>query len=177
MKINILPFVVLLSLSASCEAQPCAIKISTDFFNIDLLQKENVFSVVFEEDLSAIPCLINLIDVDEKSQVGFHNFNSSFFREFSQINYKGIKAAYLIECLIRVPPDKINDAEALKLFGYCVIAPVRNGEPQLEPLSYADMKVIKGLYRSWWEKNKNKSLYELRKENFDVLKGSGYVWM
>ena len=40
---------------------------------------------------------IELIDSKQKSRVGFHDASSSSFYEYSQNNFKGMKAAYLIE--------------------------------------------------------------------------------
>jgi len=178
MRKTIFVFTTFIWLLNCCKAQQCEINISDNFFNEDLQQEKNVFTCVFERGISSIPHLIDLIDVEEKCRVGFHEITSSSFDEFSQNNFKGIKTAYLIESLIHAPEKNNNDGlPKTKLFGYGVIVRIKEGEPELQPLTQTDMKAVKEIYKSWWSKNQSKSLIDIRKENYNILKGSGYIWI
>jgi hypothetical protein len=171
-------FIILISFSSGCAAQKCELNISETFFNEDILKDENIFCVILSKGLSSIPCLIDAIVLNEKCRVGFYDINSSAFNEFSQHNFKGIKAAYLIEYLIRTK-QKVDCAslDTVKVFGYGVIVRIIEGEAQMKPLNYSDMKVIRDIYYKWWIKNRDKDIKEILKEGINILEGSNYIWI
>lgn len=107
------------------------------------------FSDFYMEGKSVIPLLIDVIDMDEQGSCGFYDVRSSFY--FPLHNYRGQRSVYMLEYLL-------SDESRKKLSGCCVIAKRRNTESQLEKLDLNDMKIIKQIYKSWWEKNKNKSI-------------------
>ena len=160
-----------------CSAQNCSVTISDNFFDEDVKQEKNIFSCVLQKGVSIIPHLLDFIDLHDKCRVGFSNPASSLFSEISENNFKGIKAAYLIETLIHTSAKNHLGFAEMKLFGYCVIVRVKNGEPVMEPMTSEDMSLIKQIYTSWWLKNQNKSLEDIRMENFNILNGSNYMWI
>jgi hypothetical protein len=147
----------------------------------------NNYTKVFLQGKSAIPCLIDLIDKDNKSFVGCLNPLSSYIPPFIINNYIGINAAYLIELILSsnsLLGDSSTDwrdaTNSFKIYHYCVIVKIKGNKPVLEPLHYHDMKAIKGIYLDWWEANKDKPIQELRKmrtDNNHILDGSNYQWI
>jgi len=183
MKRTVIIILAYLSL-VSCIAQKSDFKISDNHFNQDFSDSCNIFNKVFNEGLMVMPILIEFIDLKQKSRVGFHDPSSSSFYEFSQNNYKGIKAAYLIEYLLAI--DSIESGKIDKqintfnIYGYGVIVRQNNGDAIKKPLTYDDIKKVKQIYEDWWSRNKNKTLHQLRDEwqqKGSVLTGSNYKWI
>jgi hypothetical protein len=149
--------------------------------------QKNVYYETHLMGKDAIPCLIDFIDTDKKSIVGFQDPKSSTIYSFNFKNYIGIEAAYLIELILSkdsIETVKSNEWEQnvkpYRIYGYGVIVKIRNKEPILEPLDYGDMKVLKDIYLKWWQSNKEKSIELLRKEwkeNKHILNNSNYKWI
>lgn len=170
--------------SFCCIAQKSDFEISDNHFNQDLSDSCNIFNKVANKGLMAIPMLIQFIDLKQKSRVGFYNPSSSFFYEFSQNNYKGIKAAYLIEYLLAIDSLGSGDIDkqinTSKIYGYGVIVRKNDSDPIKKPLTYYDMKEIKKIYEDWWSRNKNNTLQQLRdvwKQKGSILTDSNYKWI
>lgn len=133
----------------------------------------------------AIPYLIGLIDCNSESDVGFVNPYSSTIDKFLFKNFKGIMAAYAIELILA--KDKLEYPVVFKyefpsqkhpynIYNYGVIF---NKQREFKPLSYDETKEIKNIYNNWWDKNKSKSLNQLRldwKQKGNILKDSPYEW-
>ena len=149
--------------------------------------QKNVYYEIHLMGKDAIPCLIEFMDTDKKSVVGYKDPYSSIIEPFVFNNYIGIKAGYLIEFIIAkdsvenvsvdVWKDKLNP---YRLFEYCVIVKTENNKPILEPLDYIDMKVLKEIYLKWWQLNKDKPIELLRKEwkeNKHILDNTPYKWI
>ena len=54
-----------------------------------------------------------------------------------------------------------------------------SGEIIEDRLTLEDMVIVKGIYQEWWEKNKDKSLSDMRKEwkeTNGILSNSNYIW-
>ncbi|WP_455585701.1 hypothetical protein [Bacteroides sp.] len=145
------------------------------------------YNEIFMSGKNSIPCLIDLIDTDNKELiVGFQDPLSSVINPF-MTNYVGMKYAYLIEFILsqdRIEVVKGNNWKEM-ISPYCIykygiiVTKNENNRPVLKPLTYKDMKLIKKMYRNWWEENKGKSIEVLRKEwktNGPVLSGN-YIWI
>lgn len=121
---------------------------------------------------SAIPYLINAIDKNRKGFVGFQSLSSSDL-SLTANNYVGIRAAYMIECIL-------SDSTNTQIYDKGVI--VRKSKDKIihKPLEYDDVIKIKRIYSEWWDKNKAKSIEQLKtdlKENKGILDNPYYVWM
>ena len=93
----------------------------------------------------------------------------------------GIFAAYLIELILAKENfgSEIENENPYKIYKYAVIIKTDNNEKIMQPLVFDDMKKVKMIYIDWWDKNKNKSMDELRsdwKDNNRVLNNSEFVW-
>ena len=140
-----------------------------------------------------IPCLIDSIDIDRISFIGFVNpMKSNISYHFNQI---GIKYVYNIDYILSKDSietvNKIwNDNEdslhweeltrPYRIYNIGIIVKQdENNKPILEPLTYKDMVSIKKMYFDWWKKNKEKSIEILREEfrkGNNILK-LPYVWI
>ncbi|TKG87728.1 hypothetical protein EYV94_28025 [Puteibacter caeruleilacunae] len=142
----------------------------------------------YEIGKAAIPILIELIDVKQKSFVGFSNPYSSTLEGFLLNNYKGIIAAYTIELILA--KDTLNNIDVeyngttqvnpLNIYGYGVIVRSDKKDIVKEPLTYDEIKEVKKLYFEWWKNSKAKSLLQLRdewKQKGSVLKNSSFKWI
>ena len=121
---------------------------------------------------SAIPYLIDAIDRSETGWVGFVEEQSSTMR-LNAGAYTGIKAAYMIEYLM-------SDSSEFQIYHTGVICRLNQLGIFWDPLTYVDVKVVKKLYRSWWDANKEKSMEELKKEWREgkrALNKSQYAWV
>lgn len=149
--------------------------------------EKNIIYQIHLMGKDAIPCLIDFIDLDKKSVVGFQDPKFSTIYPFIINNYIGIKAGYLIEFILA--KDSVenvsidvweNETNPYLLFDYCVIVKTDNNKPILEPLDYKDTKVLKDIYLKWWKTNKDKPIELLRKEwkeNKHILDNSTYKWI
>lgn len=140
-----------------------------------------------------IPCLIDSIDTDRTSFVGFVNpMKSNIGYHFNQI---GIQYAYNIDYILSKDSietvmqtwndneDFLHWAEKTKPYRIYNIGVIveqdDNGQPILEPLTHKDMVIIKKMYSEWWKRNQDKPIKTLREE---FRKGSKilqlpYVWI
>ncbi|MGV3765222.1 MAG: hypothetical protein ACO1NW_03800 [Chitinophagaceae bacterium] len=118
-----------------------------------------------------IPYLIDVIDKNETGFLGFQDLSSSKIH-FVHNNYVGIRAAYVIEHIL-------SNSKKERIFNYCVIVRIVNGEPEMKSLNLEDMKSLKKIYYDWWTKNRHKSLQNLLKDwnsNKRPLDNSIYAW-
>jgi len=150
-------------------------------------ESKNVYNETYLMGKDAIPCLIDLIDINKKTLVGFQDPKSSTIYPFTFNNQIGIKAAYLIEFILS--KDSIEAIKGVeweqkikpyRIYQYGVIVKKENNTPVLEPLNYDDMKELKEIYSKWWQLNKEKPLELLRKEwkgNNLILNNSCYKWI
>jgi hypothetical protein len=127
----------------------------------------------------AVPYLINVIDTDSTGSVGYHDPSSSELYLFN-INYIGLRAAYLIEIILSGKKiATLFPYDVGEIYQYGVIVKVQKGNPIMKSLEIEDMIEIKKIYKKWWETNKLNSLKKLR-ENWRnkkrVLKGTSYTW-
>nr|WP_294950177.1 hypothetical protein [uncultured Mucilaginibacter sp.] len=130
---------------------------------------------------SAIPNLIKVIDADGKTLMGFMDPLSSTIPD-AMYNSVGMRAAEEIEWILagengaKIKTDKKFNA---RLFYYGYI--VRDAEKeQLKAMENKDMKVIKDIYLKWWERNKHKTINQLRsdwKMGKRPLSKSGFIWV
>ena len=140
-----------------------------------------------------IPCLIDSIDTDRTSLIGFINpIKSNISYHFNQI---GIEYAYNIDYILSKDSietvNKIwNDNEDFlhweeitkpqRIYNIGIIVKQdKNNQPILEPLTHEDMINIKKMYFDWWKENKEKPIETLREE---FRKGNKiltlpYVWI
>jgi len=155
-----------------------------------------LFSMSLQEVLllnkQIIPCLIDSIDTQETSVVGYKNPISSYIANY-HFNQIGIKYAYNIDYIlskdsIETVMQTLSDNEdhweektkSYRIYNIGVIVKKgKNNQLILEPLTHEDMINIKKMYFDWWEKNKNKSIETLREE---FRKGNKilqlpYVWI
>jgi hypothetical protein len=129
----------------------------------------------------SIPLLIDEINNREKS-IGLifsHPHNSHFGEIY---DCYGFLYVYLVELILG--REKIKESadsyggflgpRENYVFWYGLLAK-ENGKTT----SCQDLKEIQGVYRAWWEKNREKSLPELRrawKNKSGPLSGSGFFW-
>jgi hypothetical protein len=140
-----------------------------------------------------IPCLIDSIDTDRTSFIGFKNPMNSYIENY-HFNQKGIKYAYDIDYILS--KDSIetvnktwNDNEDFlhweeimqpeRIYNIGIIVKQENNNPILEPLTHADMVNIKKMYFEWWEENKKKPIEILRQDfrNGNKILKLPYVWI
>ncbi|MDJ1473643.1 hypothetical protein [Xanthocytophaga flava] len=150
-------------------------------------EKTNIYYEVHPKGKSAIPCLLDLIDTDRKSFVGFQDPESSSVNSFSSNNYSGINVAYLVELIlakdsivVRKSSTWKTQVEPYRIYTYGVIVKNVNNSPLLRPLEYSDMKTLKDIYLAWWKLNKNKSIEQLRRDwkaGKGPLATSKYKWI
>jgi len=148
---------------------------------------KDVYHDILLMDKANVSCLISYIDKNQKTSVGFIDPKASTLQSFNFNNYIGIKAAYFIEFFLSKDSiETINGSEweqkikPYRIYKSGVIVKTIDGSPILETLSYKDMKRIKGIYRKWWNKNKNKAVNQLRKEwgkEKHILDGTCYIWI
>ena len=140
-----------------------------------------------------ISCLIDSIDIDRTSLIGFINpMKSNLSYHFNQI---GIKYVYNIDYILS--KDSIetvnktwNDNEDFlhweeltkpyRIYNIGIIVKQDvNNKPILEPLTHEDMVNIRKMYFDWWEKNKEKSIETLREEyrKENKILQLPYVWI
>lgn len=126
-----------------------------------------------------IPCLIDSIDVNKTSFVGFKDPRSSYIGSYI-FNQYGIMYAYWIDYIlskdsVETVKKTWSDDDSLshynewtkpyRIYSEGVIVKLdENNKPILEPLTHEDMIKIKKMYLDWWEKNKNKPIKTLRAE-------------
>lgn len=141
------------------------------YVNIDFREE---FSKIGKD---AIPLLIDAIDTNEHGPVGYiYDYDSKSSRMpplYKMRNHVGIWAAYMIDYIL-------VEKEFEKAYPNCIILKSKNGEPVMEPLKYKDMRKIKKIYQKWWNKNKSKSLEELKcnwLRGDHPLKGSQFMWI
>lgn len=145
-------------------------------------------------DKSIIPYLINNIDKYQEISdfmIGAVNpYDSNLYLHF---NNPGILYAYAIECVLFTDTENIFHGISIKdlsegneivlhqlaeivgrvrIYNRCIIAKSdQNGYYFFfERLSNDDMVEIKKCYYDWWQKNKNKSIKELRAEYLRMVK-------
>ena len=146
----------------------------------------NTFCEIHKEGKKIIPDLINSIDTNQKTSVGFiHPLSSTIY--LFHVNYAGVLSAYMIEFLLGV--EKLECIEVdiysyekspYQIFKYGVIVRKVNDKPVMMPLQNNDMKKIKKYYQTWWEKNKIKSIEELREDwrnDKRALSNTEYIWI
>lgn len=149
--------------------------------------QKNVYYNTYLMGKGPIPCLIDFIDTNKISMVGFQDPKSSTIHSFTFKNYIGIDAAYLIELILSKDSIEITKGDdweqkvkPYRIYGYGIIVKTKNNEPILEPLNYEDMKAIQAIYLKWWQSNKDKPIELLRKEwkeNKHILENSPYKWI
>lgn len=166
-------FIVLtvLMTSTGCFPQSNLQQLCKSLVQKDPIDEEYLYSKLKSMGKESIPYLIEVIDVKEKGFVGFQDIKSSTLYPV-HVNYCGIIAAYMIERLLANQDSK-------KLFNLCVIVKLKDNKPEMNSMSYEDMKDIKKIYLDWWKENKSKSNLELSKEwgiSNNTLKGSNYIW-
>jgi hypothetical protein len=141
-----------------------------------------------------IPDLIDCMDIDKKSWVGFKPPFSSYLESY-HINQCGISYAYVIDYILTKDSiesvnktwgedrDILHWEEIIKPYRiYSIGVIVRQDEHEnliLKPLAHDDMVNIKKMYAAWWNENKDKPIETLRKEfrsGNKILK-LPYVWM
>ena len=146
----------------------------------------NIFCEIHKEGNKIIPDLINSIDKNQKTSIGFIHPYSSTIYPFHE-NYAGVLSAYMIEFLLGVEKLECIEVDVYsyeqnpyQIFKYGVIVRKVNDKPIMMPLQENDMKKIKKIYQFWWEKNKTKSIEELRedwKNNKRALNNTEYIWI
>jgi len=152
-----------------------------------LIHSNNRFDTLYQMGKGAIPCLIDFIDIEKRTSVGFIDPLSSNIPSFVLNNYYGIEAAFIIEYILGKDSLQItiNNLRNRKfgnpnLFAYGVIVKKEDEKKGFEPLKYEDMLAIKSIYAKWWEINRNKAIAVLREEwnrNNRPLNGSIYKWI
>lgn len=149
------------------------------------------FSLEMGKDI--IPILIEHIDDDMKRH--FIEFEDYYDRPSPHYfyNYIGIKYAYLIEFMMKAETMKYksmselperetwsNPGKFVKIFKEGILFKKDDsGEIIEDRLTLEDMVIVKGIYQEWWEKNKDKSLSDMRKEwkeTNGILSNSNYIW-
>lgn len=165
--------------------------------NICNQYKEKLSSITYEDALSLnkkiIPCLIDNIDIQKTSFIGFTNPINSNIKKW-YINQEGIRYAYYIEYILLKDSVEIvektwNDddifhwdilSKPYRVYTNGIIIKLGQNKKQiLEPLTHEDMILIKKMYLNWWGENKNKSIEEIRKEfrNGNIIVQYPYVWI
>jgi hypothetical protein len=149
--------------------------------------QENIFNETYLMGKDIIPCLIDFIDINKKTFIGFQDPKSSNIYPFISDNYIGIRAAYLIEFVLSkdtITTSKSDlweqEIEPYRIYKYGVIVNTQNKEPIPKSLNSEDIKVLKEIYLKWWQSNKEKPLEQLRKEwkeNKHILDNSSYKWI
>jgi len=188
MKNYLLSIYLLGILYMSCVDKNQNITLIHDFYGGKVSDTTNIYLETFKIGKPAIPLLIEYIDGDNKRIVGFPNPYSSTIGAFDIPNYEGIIAAYAIELILakdslsgnKITYEGTTQINPFKIYSYCVIARVENGVETQKELTLDDMKIIKNTYRTWWNKNKDKSIEELRnewKQGKFILSNSGYKWV
>lgn len=149
------------------------------------------FSLKMGKDI--IPILIEHIDDDKKRP--FIEFEDYYDRPSPRYfyNYIGIKYAYLIEFMMQTESMKYksmsevakkdvwsNPGRFVKIFKECILFRKDDSGGVIEDrLTLEDMGIVKGIYQEWWEKNKDKSLSDIRQEwkkTNGILSNSNYIW-
>lgn len=126
-----------------------------------------------------IPCLIDSIDTDRTSFLGFQNPMSSHLENY-HFNKIGIKYAYNVDYILSKDSietvyktwnnneDFIHWSELTKPYRIynlgIIVKQDENNNLILEPLTNKDMIEIKKMYLNWWENNKDKPIKTLREE-------------
>jgi len=159
----------------------------------DSIMTEKTQNTIFYFGKAVIPCLIEHID-DSKTVClsSFINPTCSNIPEFICNNQIGNRYAYLIEFILSkatiLPYEnrklRMNEwdeyIKQYRIFEYGIIVKNINKVQVLKSLNHNDMIEIKKIYISWWEKNKSKSIEQLRKEwiqNGSILNAdSNYLW-
>ena len=141
-----------------------------------------------------IPCLIDSIDVEKTSFIGFLNPTSSYVGNY-HFNQYGIKYAYNIDYILS--KDSVETAintwsedecflhwdeitKPYRIYDYGIIVKLDvNDKLILEPLTHKDMVTIKKIYLDWWNGNKDKSIETLREEfrRGNKILQPPYVWI
>ena len=165
-----------------CDSLGIPIDSSDIYYEILLLNKQ------------LIPYLIDCIDINKTSFMGFKNPIDSYIGNY-HFNQYGIRYAYLIDYVLskdsieivnknwEEQEDWIHWDELTKPYRIYRIGVIvkqdENNKPILEPLTHEDMVKIKKMYSDWWKQNKDKSIETLRKEfrkENKILK-LPYVWI
>jgi len=201
MKISKCLFLVLICLS-SCKGQ--------DIYDCDSLGKVNytppsvsyeiagyhniaIYYEILALNKQILPCLIDSIDTQGTSLIGF--INPIFSRiENWFINQDGINYAYYIDYIlskdsIETVKKTWNNDDSLhweelsrpyRIYNLGIIFKQDEyNQPILEPLTHEDMVKIKKMYLDWWKRNKDKPIETLRKEfrNGNKIFQPPYVWL
>jgi hypothetical protein len=144
-----------------------------------------------------IPDIINCIDVDKVKflGIGYLPPTDSFIPNFILHNQQGINYAYMIELILAkgsIPDKKMTmkkggapqsrwekEAQPYRTYYYCVIVKQVDGKTENQPLTHDDMIRIKDMYQAWWNRNKSKSMTELRKERSEgkCILTKPYIWI
>jgi hypothetical protein len=133
-------------------------------------------SEFFEMGKELIPELISFIDLNQIGFMGYHNASSSYIGPYS-FNFTGMRAAYLIEYILS--DEYVANYHKLRRHKFIYRLGIIFQKGQEEALHLNDMKAIKKKYATWWEKNKFKSLDELKedwRENKRALNNTAYEW-
>jgi len=147
--------------------------------------RSNILRLSFSYGKDAIPCLIETIDENKIIVQGFMDRQSSYLPPLN--NYSGIESAYIIEFILAkesVDPNyNFNTSKGenpYRIYHSGLIVKAEEKYPSYKALKYEDMILIKKIYFQWWQKNKSKSIEQLRKdwkENNRPLKNTKYKWI
>ncbi len=149
-----------------------------------LMDRQAAFIELHALGKEAIPHLVDAIHDDRLTLICLHNPISSRITRGSLNNFAGILAAYMIELILA--KDKLHlggDGDSVWVFG---------GDPQNYiydngvmarndggGLTYRDIKIIMGIYKTWWQQSQARSIEGLRDEwqnNVRPLTGSDFHW-
>jgi hypothetical protein len=145
-------------------------------------KKKAIFEL-HEGGKKSIPLLIREISDDTKILCQIQNPKYSFYGEAN--TYFGVLSAFVIELIIG--REKLNTEKSLKsefLLGsddtnYVYTKGVIIDDENKRSIKEGDLIKIREIYEAWWEKNKSKSIEQLRNDwrnNIRPLSGSKYHW-
>ena len=158
-----------------------------NLLSLNMVKRQNATFKMHSYEKKIIPFLIDKIDINKKVLINLmHPLHSTFIiRSFE--NYAGFLAAYIIELIIGREELSMDNpmnrnfmlgcgGKSIKNYLYINGVIVREDEQEIK---FDDMKRIKQIYKNWWQKNKQNSLEELRKEwkqGNRPLSGTFYQW-
>ena len=146
------------------------------------IKKKAIFEL-HEGGKKSIPLLIREISDNTKILCQIQNPKYSFYGEAN--TYFGVLSAFVIELIIgRETLSTENSLKSQFLLGgdynnYVYTKGVIIDEENNRSITEADLIEIRKIYEAWWEKNKSKSIEQLRNDwrnNIRPLSGSKYHW-
>lgn len=133
------------------------------------------FNCIRKDLDSATFFLIETIDLNSKSFIGFQDTYSSFIAP--NPNYIGINSIYFLELILLDSININDDITKIRIFDKCVL--VKKKMSYL-PLSIENMKYLKSIYLNWYMETIKLSMKEKRKIwklKYQVKILSKYKWI